>query len=33
MITVNVMGDNCPIPVIKTKKQWMHLQDRRQSKY
>ena len=21
MITVNAMGDNCPIPVIKTKKQ------------
>ena len=26
MITVNAMGDNCPIPVIKTKKAMQELQ-------
>ena len=32
MITVNAMGDNCPIPVIKTKKA-MAAQDRRRLKF
>lgn len=33
MITVNAMGDSCPIPVIKTKKAMQALTGRRQSKY
>ena len=33
MVTVNAMGDNCPIPVIKTKKAMQALTDRRQLKY
>ena len=32
MITVNAMGDNCPIPVIKTKKA-IAAPDRRQLKF